>query len=176
MSNRTLSLAVVALLVLGVLTSAAVVIQNQQLLILTDRITALSDQAERTFDVVQKRAMGEQGTQLTGRQSEPLVMHALYVESDLGVAIAVPTGAPGLIDITEETTSVGSDQRLPTAVLHVRGADNCEALVFVGDKNYQGNGSAFDPDKALIEDPDRFHVYGPENLCGASIVVLPRAE
>lgn len=56
MSNRTLSLAVVALLILGVLTSAAVVIQNQQLLILADRIGGLSDQAERTFNIVQKRA------------------------------------------------------------------------------------------------------------------------
>lgn len=55
MSNRTLSLAVVSLLILGILTSAAVVMQNQQLLILTDRIEALSDQAERTFDVVQER-------------------------------------------------------------------------------------------------------------------------
>ncbi len=56
MSNRTLSLAVVALLILGILTSAAVVMQNQQLLILADRINALSDQAERTFNIVQKRA------------------------------------------------------------------------------------------------------------------------
>lgn len=59
MSNRTLSLAVVVLLILGILTSAAVVMQNQQLLILTDRIEALSDQAERTFDVVRERAMEE---------------------------------------------------------------------------------------------------------------------
>lgn len=59
MSNRTLSLAVVVLMILGILTSAAVVMQNQQLMILADRIQALSDQAERTFDIVQKRAMDE---------------------------------------------------------------------------------------------------------------------
>lgn len=59
MSNRTLSLAVVVLMILGILTSAAVVMQNQQLMILADRIQALSDQAERTFDIVQKRAMEE---------------------------------------------------------------------------------------------------------------------
>ena len=60
MSNRTLSLAVVVLLILGILTSAAVVMQNQQLLILADRVEALSDQAERTFDIVRERAMEQQ--------------------------------------------------------------------------------------------------------------------
>lgn len=52
-------MAVVVLMILGILTSAAVVMQNQQLMILADRIQALSDQAERTFDIVQKRAMEE---------------------------------------------------------------------------------------------------------------------
>ncbi|TAK05400.1 hypothetical protein EPO33_05555 [Patescibacteria group bacterium] len=59
MSNRALSLAVVVLMILGILTSAVVVMQNQQLLILADRVQALSDQAERTFDIVQKRALEE---------------------------------------------------------------------------------------------------------------------
>ena len=56
MSNRSLSLAVAVLLVLGVLTSAAVVMQNQQLLILADGVARISNQAERTFDLIDTQA------------------------------------------------------------------------------------------------------------------------
>ncbi len=59
MTNRTLSIAVAVLLVLGVLLSAVVMMQNQQILILADSVQRLSDQAERTFEVVRKRAMEE---------------------------------------------------------------------------------------------------------------------
>lgn len=59
MTNRTLSIAVAVLLVLGIMLSAVVAMQNQQLLILADSVQRLSDQAERTFDVVRKRAADE---------------------------------------------------------------------------------------------------------------------
>ena len=57
MTNRTLSIAVVVLLVLGVLTSAVVVIQNQQLMSLADSVSRLSDQADRIFTIAETRAL-----------------------------------------------------------------------------------------------------------------------
>ncbi len=56
MSNRSLSLAVAVLLVLGVLTSAAVVMQNRQLLTLADSVARISSQAEHTFTLIEKQA------------------------------------------------------------------------------------------------------------------------
>lgn len=79
MTNRTLSLAVVVLLVLGVLTSAAVVTQNQQLLMLAESVERLSDQAERTFEVVRKRAMDEDGS--TATRQEPISHDEVLIPS-----------------------------------------------------------------------------------------------
>lgn len=47
MSMRTLSVAVAVLLVLGIVTSAAVVMQNQQIAMLRDSLMRLTDEVER---------------------------------------------------------------------------------------------------------------------------------